>query len=66
MHAVNVDGTRNVVDACVEAGVLRLVHFSSIHALSPEPRDVAIDETRALTESPRMPPYDRSKAAAER
>src|SRR5207302_8867242 len=66
VHAVNVDGTRNVVGACRQAGVQRLVHFSSIHALSPSPHDVAIDETRALTSSPRMPPYDRSKAAAER
>ena len=31
-----------------EAHVGRLVHFSSIHALSPTPHDVAIDETRAL------------------
>jgi dihydroflavonol-4-reductase len=66
VRAVNVDGTKNVVDACLAAGVKRLVHFSSIHALSPEPHDVAIDETRALTSSPRMPPYDRSKAAGER
>jgi dihydroflavonol-4-reductase len=66
VHAVNVDGTRNVVAACELANVRRLVHFSSIHALSPEPHDVAIDETRALTSSPRMPPYDRSKAQAER
>ncbi|MCU1279499.1 MAG: hypothetical protein JWM53_3045 [bacterium] len=66
VHAINVTGTRNVVDACLQAGVKRLVHFSSIHALSPEPHDVAIDETRALTSSPRMPPYDRSKAQAER
>ena len=66
VHAVNVTGTRNVVDACLTANVKRLIHFSSIHALSPEPHDVAIDETRALTTSPRMPPYDRSKADAER
>jgi dihydroflavonol-4-reductase len=66
VHAVNVDGTRNVVGACKQVGVARLIHFSSIHALSPSPHDVAIDETRALTSSPRMPPYDRSKAAAER
>ncbi len=66
VHAVNVDGTGNVVAACEATRVGRLVHFSSIHALSPAPHDVAIDETRALTSSPRMPPYDRSKAAAER
>jgi len=66
VHAVNVDGTRNVVAACQAARVSRLIHFSSIHALSPTPHDQAIDETRALTSSPHMPPYDRSKAQAER
>jgi nucleoside-diphosphate-sugar epimerase len=66
VRATNADGTKNVVDACLAAGVRRLIHFSSIHALSPDPHDVAIDETRALTSSPRMPPYDRSKAQAER
>jgi dihydroflavonol-4-reductase len=66
VRAVNVDGTRNVVAACEKTRIARLVHFSSIHALSPAPHDVAIDETRALTSSPHMPPYDRSKAAAER
>jgi dihydroflavonol-4-reductase len=65
VRAVNVDGTQNVVESCLATKVRRLVHFSSIHALSPLPRDVAIDETRALTSSPHMPPYDRSKAAAE-
>jgi len=66
VHAVNVDGTRHVVAACEKTRVRRLIHFSSIHALSPDPHDQAIDETRALTSSPRMPPYDRSKADAER
>jgi dihydroflavonol-4-reductase len=66
VRAVNVDGTRNVVAACEKTRIARLVHFSSIHALSPVPHDAAIDETRALTSSPRMPPYDRSKADAER
>ncbi|MDB4965599.1 MAG: hypothetical protein JWN44_1288 [Myxococcales bacterium] len=65
VHAVNAEGTRNVVAACLATGVRRLVHFSSIHALSPHPHEVAIDETRALTSGP-VPPYDRSKAAAER
>ena len=66
VRAVNVDGTSNVVAACQTARIGRLVHFSSIHALAPDPHDVAIDENRALTSSPRMPPYDRSKADAER
>ena len=37
VRAVNVDGTRNVVAACEKTRrSRRLVHFSSIHALSPD------------------------------
>ena len=65
VEAINVVGTRNVVAACLRCGVRRLVHFSSIHALVQEPLEVPVDEARPLVESPRYPPYDRSKAAAE-
>jgi len=63
---VNVNGTRNVVEACLHTGVRRLVHFSSIHALEQEPKDIPVDEMRPLVTSRRCPPYDRSKAAGER
>ncbi len=63
---VNVGGTRNIVAACHAEGVRRLVHFSSIHAYTANPRDEVVDETRALTRSRADPPYDRSKAAAQR
>jgi dihydroflavonol-4-reductase len=66
VRQVNVEGTRNVVAACLAAGVKRLVHFSSIHALSSEPADQPIDETRPLADGPRLGAYDRSKADAER
>ena len=66
LEAVNVIGTRNVVEACLRCGVRRLVHFSSIHALVQEPMGTPVDESRPLAESRRCPPYDRSKAAAER
>jgi dihydroflavonol-4-reductase len=62
---INIEGTRNVVRACREAGVGRLVHFSSIHALCAEPKDEIIDETRPLAGAG-APVYDRSKADAER
>jgi dihydroflavonol-4-reductase len=41
---INVGGTRNVVQACLEKGVKRLVHVSSVHALK-EPEAGYIDET---------------------
>jgi dihydroflavonol-4-reductase len=66
LESVNVMGTRNVVEACLRCGVRRLVHFSSIHALVQEPLGTPVDESRPLAVSRRCPPYDRSKAAAEK
>ena len=50
MKAINVEGTRNVVEACLKQGVRRLVHVSSVHALQNEPMDQAIDEMRQLVD----------------
>ena len=66
LESVNVLGTRNVVEACLRTGVRRLVHFSSIHAMVQEPFFTPVDELRPLAEYRHYPPYDRSKAAAER
>lgn len=69
---VNVEGTRNVVAACRQAGVRRLIHFSSVHALWSEGvshRDGAshpIDERHELADRPEALPYDRSKARSEK
>jgi dihydroflavonol-4-reductase len=63
---VNVHGPRNVATACLEAGVRRLVHFSSIHAFDQLPLDRPLDETRGPAQGPGTPLYDRTKAAGER
>ena len=65
LQRVNVDGTRNVVEACLRCGVEKLVYFSSIHAYQQEPLDLALDEDRPLLTHNGIPPYVRSKAAAE-
>lgn len=65
MKQVNIIGTRNVVQACLQAKVRRLVHFSSIHALEQEPLDLPVNETRPRATAAKYPPYDRSKAAGE-
>jgi dihydroflavonol-4-reductase len=65
LDEINVEGTRNVVEACLHSGVRRLVHFSSIHAIQQEPMHIPVDEARPLADSRRCPPYDLSKAAAE-
>jgi dihydroflavonol-4-reductase len=66
LESINVKGTRNVVESCLECDIKRLVHFSSIHALTQYPKDSAVDETRPLVDSGACPPYDRSKALGER
>lgn len=65
VEAINVQGTRHVVQACLKAGVQRLVHFSSIHAIEQEPLHLPLDESRPRVSSLKYPPYDRSKAQAE-
>lgn len=67
VHAVNVGGTQNVVRACRERGVGRLVYCSSIHALDHRPDEVPVDERRPLWADGRhCSAYDFSKASAER
>ena len=61
----NVEGTRNVIEACRRAGVKRLVHFSSIHAMDPGQPDEPMDETAppSLNSSSS---YERTKALGEK
>ncbi|MFV1986570.1 MAG: NAD-dependent epimerase/dehydratase family protein [Gemmatimonadota bacterium] len=61
----NTEGPRNVVDACLNAGVSRLVHMSSFHAFRQDPFDDPLTEQRAQVGSGAYV-YDRSKAAGER
>ena len=62
---VNVNGTQNILDACLKHSVKKLVHFSSIHAYSTQPVDEPLDEFRPLT-SGKAFPYEKSKAMAQR
>ncbi|WP_374485295.1 NAD-dependent epimerase/dehydratase family protein [Zoogloea sp.] len=59
--AVNLEGTRRLVDAAAQAGVRRLVFLSSVKAMG-EPGDACVDETWAL---PPDSAYGRAKRAAE-
>jgi dihydroflavonol-4-reductase len=63
IFAVNVEGTRNVLTACLAAGT-RLVHCSSHHALVRHPLEEPLDERRPLAlDEPCA--YHRAKAVAE-
>ena len=67
VHAINATGTRHVIEGCLGAGVRRLVHFSSIQALSASHGMNVLDETCALVASDDRSrgAYDRAKAEAE-
>ncbi len=63
---VNAEGPRNVAEACLKAGVRKLIHFSSLHAISEYPRDQAITEENGLVKPAENPlPYSRTKALGE-
>ncbi len=64
LFQVNVQGTRNVVQACLEAGVQRLVYTSSIHAIARTPHGVVIDESVPFDPESTLGVYDRSKSMA--
>lgn len=61
---VNVEGTRNVLEAARRANVRRLVYTSSIHAIARAPHGVVMDETLGFDQNNPYGEYDRSKAAA--
>jgi len=64
MYKVNVEGTRNVIKACREAGVGRLIYTSSIHALGRPVEGITVDETLAFDQANPSGGYDRTKAIA--
>jgi dihydroflavonol-4-reductase len=64
LHNVNVIGTQNVITACVETGVRRLVYTGSIHAFFEPPLGTTIDETTPLDMHQTCGEYGSSKAQA--
>ena len=65
LHAVNVDGTRNVLAAAAHAGVRAVIYASSVGAYSPGPKDRLVDESWP-TEGIDSLFYARHKAETER
>jgi len=66
IFAANVDGTRNIMQAALRAGVERVVHTSSVATLGLRPDGTAADESNPLSEAQGIGAYKRSKIAAER
>lgn len=64
VQAVNVCGTRNVIQAAQACSVRRLVYTSSIHALLRVPDGILIDESVPFDAEHAISSYDCSKATA--
>ena len=64
LYRVNVEGTKNVVNACLKNKVKRMVYVSSVHALKEPPHGTVIDETCDYDPECTRGSYDRSKALA--
>lgn len=62
IYEVNAEGTRNVVNTCLQLGIPRLIHISSVAALGRK-RNEIITETSAWTEADSA--YGHSKYLAE-
>lgn len=65
LYRINVEATANVVNACLSAGVQKLVHVSSIAALGKFVPGKEIDEETVWTEDARNSAYGYSKYLGE-
>ncbi len=65
IFATNVEGTRNVMEAALDAGVERVVHTSSVATIALRATGAA-DESHPLREEEGIGAYKQSKIAAER
>ncbi len=65
LSKVNVQGTKNIIDASVKQKVKKFIHFSSIHALNQFPLEKELNEKNQLADG-NCTAYDQTKADAER
>ena len=61
----NIEGTANIVNACIDAGVKKLLYVSSVAALGRFGKDKPIDETMKWSEATGNSVYGKTKFLAE-
>jgi len=66
IYASNIDGTRNLMEAAMAAGVERIIYTSSVATLGLRSDGAPADESRPLREEQGIGAYKRSKIGAER
>ncbi len=65
LYKTNVEGTANVVNACLRAGVKKLLHVSSVAALGRPKKGELINEETQWTEESNKSTYGKTKHLAE-
>ncbi|HMD00694.1 MAG TPA: NAD-dependent epimerase/dehydratase family protein [Ferruginibacter sp.] len=65
MFKINIEGTANVVNAALDAGIKKMVHVSSVAALGRIRENTAINETMNWSEETSNSRYGQSKYLAE-
>ncbi len=65
LFKINIEGTANVVNACLDAGVKRLVHVSSVSAMGRIRNNAVITEAMNWTEETSNSIYGKSKYMGE-
>ncbi len=65
LYKTNVEGTSNIVNACLNAGVKKLLYVSSVAALGRLNRDAEMDETAHWSETGNYSVYGKTKYLAE-
>ncbi|MFT5918150.1 MAG: nucleoside-diphosphate-sugar epimerase [Flammeovirgaceae bacterium] len=65
MQKVNVEGTANVVNACLENGIKKLAHISSVGAIGRPMKKTNLDETQKWENSELNSYYSNTKYQAE-
>lgn len=64
LHKVNVEGTKNIIDACRKHHIKRLVYFSSIHAFVEPKAGGTLGEEAGFNHKKSVGKYAQSKAQA--
>jgi nucleoside-diphosphate-sugar epimerase len=62
---INIEGTANVVNACIEAGVKKLIHVSSVSALGRNRKEERVTEQMNWSEETSNSTYGKSKYLGE-
>ena len=65
LHQLNIDGTTNVVNACINANIEKLVHVSSVAAIGKITNQEVISEQMSWSDSDNNSEYSKTKYLSE-